>query len=163
MFVSFLVSWWTASIVFVPMVGECRCHQHGWLAALLWSCVLSHRPTISSFPWSSLLCFAGSWNPVVRLFFFKANFYLSITYPQNVYELCVLTRCVFVALFWDSEWIGSLRKVVEHEVVWALLSEPGVCVKSSVLQECHLELSELSLGPGHSSDSLSWWVAERIT
>lgn len=30
-------------------------------------------------------------------------------------------------------------------MVWALLSEPGVCVKSSVLQECHLELSELEM------------------
>ena len=29
--------------------------------------------------------------------------------------------------------------------MWALLSEPGVCVKSSVLQECHLELSELEM------------------
>ena len=30
-------------------------------------------------------------------------------------------------------------------MAWALLSEPGVCVKSSVLQECHLELSELEM------------------
>ena len=35
--------------------------------------------------------------------------------------------------------------MVEHKLVWALLSEPGVCVKSSVLQECHLELSELEM------------------
>lgn len=58
-FVAFLLPLWTGYVTFMPweesrvggeVLPEHVHHKHGWLTALVWPRVLSHKPSVSSFP-----------------------------------------------------------------------------------------------------------------